>query len=67
MSDIIYKYLAKKRPDGEFIIGAPLRDLTQADLDGMAPEVRKTVESVLYFEPVKTKTKPKSSEVKSNG
>ena len=67
MSDIIYKYLADKRPPNEFIIGAPLRDLTQDDLDGMAPEVRKTVATVLYFEPVKTKPKTKSSEVKTNG
>ena len=53
-TDIAWYYNAARNPDGAALIGVPLRDLTEADVDDMpAHTVRSIDESPLY-----RKTKP---------
>ena len=54
MSTIAFYYNAARNPDGAALIGVPLRDLTEADLDDMPAHTVKSIdESPLY-----RKTKP---------
>ena len=53
-TDVAWYYNAARNPDGAALIGVPLRDLTEADVDDMpAHTVRSIDESPLY-----RKTKP---------
>jgi hypothetical protein len=49
---IIYKYNEAKRPEGEFIAGVPLPDLTAEMVDSYPPHIQATLKTVLYYEPV---------------
>ena len=54
MSTIAFYYNVARNPDGAALIGVPLRDLTEADLDDMPAHTVKSIdESPLY-----RKTKP---------
>ena len=54
MSTIAFYYNPARNPDGAALIGVPLRDLTEADVDDMPAHTVKSIdESPLY-----RKTKP---------
>ena len=50
---IIYKYNEAKRPEGEFITGVPLTDLTAEIVESYPPHIQATLKTILYYEPVK--------------
>jgi hypothetical protein len=50
---IIYKYNEAKRPEGEFITGVPLTDLTAEMVESYPPHIQATLKTILYYEPVK--------------
>jgi hypothetical protein len=50
---IIYKYNEKTRPEGEFITGVPLADLTAEMVESYPPHIQATLKTILYYEPVK--------------
>jgi hypothetical protein len=54
---IIYKYNEAKRPQGEFIVGVPLTDLTAEMVASYPAHIQATLKTILYYEPVKP-TKP---------
>lgn len=57
------KFIGKSGTDGQFVIGVPARDLTDADLQTYADEIKAfggvsaLVASGLYFEPDKIATR----------
>lgn len=53
MTDIVYRYVEKKRPEGEYLTGVPLADLTAEQFDKLPPHLQAAVKSVLYYEAVK--------------
>ena len=53
-TDVAWYYNAARNPDGAMLIGVPLRDLTEADLDEMPPHTVKAIDE----HPMYRKTKP---------
>ena len=53
-TDVAWYYNAARNPDGAMLIGVPLRDLTEADLDDMPAHTVKAIDE----HPMYRKTKP---------
>jgi hypothetical protein len=52
MEEIIYCYVAEVNPQGAYLPGVPLRDLTQADVDGMPAWLRPSLAACGFYERV---------------
>jgi hypothetical protein len=55
MSDIAFKYDAEKNPEGVWLDGVPLRDLTADEVKAMKPHYRAAVKASPFYIEVKAK------------
>lgn len=52
MQEVAYRYVAERNPEGGFLPGVPLRDLTRADLARMPSWLRESLTTCPFYEAV---------------
>lgn len=60
MTDTVFIYNESKNPRKASVIGVPLRDLTQRDIDGLTPHALASVEAADFYEKVVATSEPAS-------
>lgn len=53
MSEVAFRYLVANNPDGRFLTGVPLGDLTEAKFDGYPGWIQRSIVACPFFEDVR--------------